>query len=238
MPTHDLAYDHEGEPYRSTCTWSGGDDPRPLLLMVPNFLGPTADNLAVASAIVGERYVVCLADVYGAAVRPTDRDGARAVMAGFKDADGKARLRARTRAALDAAIAAPTVVPIDRARVACIGFCFGGGAVLELARDGVELPVVSFHGTLTTPTPAGPGAIRAPLLVCHGSADSVVPQEQVAAFVDEMHAAEVTDWQLVQYGGVGHGFSSQRAAPGERPQVGDRAFAAMDAFLDERFAAA
>ena len=44
---------------------------------------------------------------------------------------------------------------VDPERIAAIGYCFGGGVVLHMARLGVDLKgVASFHGSLATTKPA------------------------------------------------------------------------------------
>ena len=88
-----------------------------------------------------------------------------------------------------------------------IGFCMGGQAVLELARDGADLlAVTSFHGLLETQRPAEPGAVTARMLVCHGDRDPLVPREQVRTFMEEMDHAGA-DWHLHIYAGAVHGFT-------------------------------
>ena len=80
-------------------------------------------------------------------------------------------------AALDELRKQPSV---DPARVAAIGYCFGGTAALELARTGADLAgVVSFHGGLDSPTPADARTIKAKVLVLHGADDPFVPQAEV-----------------------------------------------------------
>ena len=76
------------------------------------------------------------------------------------------------------------------------------------------------------------------MLVLDGAADPLVPREQLPAFAAEMSAAGV-DWQLLSYGGAVHSFTDPDA---KRPGVAEynarvarRAFAAMDALLDEVF---
>jgi len=108
-------------------------------------------------------------------------------------------------AALDTLKAQPNV---DSKRLAAIGYCFGGTAVLELARSGATLAgVVSFHGGLDTPNPTDARNIKAKVLALHGADDPFVPPEQVQAFEDEMRQAGV-DWQLIAYGGAVHGFTN------------------------------
>src|SRR5437879_12102859 len=94
---------------------------------------------------------------------------------------------ARFNAALDLLKRDPHV---DPARIAAIGYCFGGGVVLGMARSGADLAaVVSFYGSLGTKTPAEPGKVKARVLVLAGGADPFVPPEQVGAFRKEMHPA-------------------------------------------------
>ncbi|MBR7834719.1 dienelactone hydrolase family protein [Actinospica durhamensis] len=104
-------------------------------------------------------------------------------------------------------------------RFAAVGFCFGGMAALTLARAGLELTAaVSLHGSLATVRPAEAGGVRARLLVCHGARDPHVPMADVAAFSEEMIAADA-DWRLVVYGRAVHGFTHRDAVPGAPGQI-------------------
>src|SRR5207245_10086766 len=95
--------------------------------------------------------------------------------------------------------------------IAAIGYCFGGGCALELARSGADLAaVVSFHGNLDTPNPDDAKQIKAKVLVCHGGDDPFVKPEQVTAFEDEMRQ-ETVDWQVHVYGGAVHSFTNPEA---------------------------
>ena len=95
--------------------------------------------------------------------------------------------------------------------ISAIGYCFGGGVVLHMARFGMDLDgVVSFHGNLATKTPAKRGTVKAKLLVLHGADDPLVPPEQVAAFKREMDAAEV-DYTFIAYPGAKHAFTDEAA---------------------------
>jgi dienelactone hydrolase len=115
-------------------------------------------------------------------------------------------LRARTGAAFDVLRAHPGV---DPARLAAIGFCFGGTAVIELARSGAALEaVVGFHAGLTSASAKDDRAIRAKLLLCLGAEDPAVTAEQRATFAADMTEAGV-DWEIDLYGGVGHSFTNE-----------------------------
>jgi len=100
---------------------------------------------------------------------------------------------------------------VDRKHVAAIGYCFGGGVVLHMARAGVDLSgVVSFHGSLDAPVPAKPGAVKAKVLVCHGADDQFISQEQIDKFKDEMKTAKV-DFRFISYPGAKHSFTNPDA---------------------------
>jgi dienelactone hydrolase len=144
--------------------------------------------------------------------------------------------RRRIRQAIAALVSLPEAEGLP---LAAIGFCMGGGAVLELAREGAPLEtVVSFHGLLGTDLPAEPGSVTARILVCHGDADPLVPRSQVVSFWEEMDHAGA-NWHFHSYGGVMHGFTNPGAAL--NPAVGydasaDRqSWAAMFELFDEVF---
>jgi dienelactone hydrolase len=100
---------------------------------------------------------------------------------------------------------------IDQKKLAAIGFCFGGGNVLELARAGTDLKaVVTFHGDLTTSTIDGPGKIKSRILVLHGADDPLVPKAHRDKFEDEMKTAKA-DYQLVAFGNTVHSFTDPTA---------------------------
>ena len=117
-------------------------------------------------------------------------------------------LRRRMRASFDALA---SVAGVDQKRLAAIGYCFGGMSVLELARSGAPAAgVVSFHGLLKTARPATAGEVKAKILVCTGSADPLVPAEQVVEFETEM--VESRDRLAGNlWGGAKHAFTNTAA---------------------------
>ena len=100
----------------------------------------------------------------------------------------------------------------DPARIAAIGYCFGGGVVLNMAMDGLDLKgVVSFHGSVAPPVQElQPGQVKAKILVCHGTADQFVTPEQMAAFKQALDKAGA-DYQVLTYEGAKHGFTNPDA---------------------------
>ena len=234
-----VPYEIDGEAFEGVLLYDDSvTTPRPGLLAIPNWMGVNDDTVAKAARAAGSRYVVFLADMYGKAVRPSNADEARAAATSVR-AD-RALMRRRAQAAVEVLKAQGDEVALDTRKLGAIGFCFGGGAVLELARSGAPLQgFVSFHGNLDTPNPADAKNIQAPVLVLHGADDPAVPQAQVDGFVAEMKAAGV-DWQLVSYGGAVHSFTDPKAnVPGRNqyhPVVAARAFKVMNDLFDEVFA--
>lgn len=100
---------------------------------------------------------------------------------------------------------------VDTGKIAAIGYCFGGGIVLNMARQGADLKgVASFHGSFTAVKPAQPGGIKAKILVLHGADDKFVTEEQITAFRQEMKAAGA-DMNFISYPGAIHSFTNPDA---------------------------
>lgn len=100
---------------------------------------------------------------------------------------------------------------VDATRTAAIGYCFGGGVVLHMARAGVDLKgVASFHGSYGTQAPAEKDKVKAAVLVCHGAEDKFATVEQVEGFKKEMQNAGV-DFQFLTYEGAQHSFTNPEA---------------------------
>lgn len=236
MVVKTVDYEIDGEAYQGMLVYDDAStEQRPGILMVPNWMGVTENAAKKAWRAGGSDYVVFVADLYGRDTRPANTDEA-GIAAGAVKGD-RALMRKRVNAALDVFKSKAQEVPLDTSRIGAIGFCFGGTSVLELARSGTEVQgVVSFHGNLDTPNVEDARQIRSPVLVLHGAIDPYVPDEQVAAFQDEMRAADV-DWQLISYGGAVHSFTDPTAnARGQaeyHPQVAERAFGAMRQFFNE-----
>ncbi len=179
---------------------------RPGVVIVHQWRGLTENEKMRARMLAELGYVALAVDVYGKGVRPaTSEEASRE--AGKYYADTKL-LRERLQAGLQTLLANKRV---DAKRVAAIGYCFGGSAVLELARAGAPLAgVVSFHGGLKTSNPADAANIKGKVLVCHGAEDSYVPMADVQAFMEEMKAANV-DYQFIAYSGAVHSFTQKEA---------------------------
>jgi dienelactone hydrolase len=178
---------------------------RPLLLVAPNWLGVTDDAVKRAATMAGGKYVAFVADMFGGG-KIANGPPEAAPLANALRADAPERRR-RIVAALDTLRAESDKRGIgDLKRQAAVGFCFGGGNVLELARAGADLQaVICLHGDLLTPLPAKRRDIKAAICVAHGSADPVVPKKDRDIFEAEMEACGAK-WQMLVFGGLLHSF--------------------------------
>ncbi len=215
-----------------------GGQPRPGVLVFPEAsgLGENAKSRAERLAALG--YVALACDLYGEGKLYDDLETIMGLIGPLR-ADPE-RVRARARAALEALLARPEV---DSARIAAIGYCFGGTMALELARGGAEIVgAVGFHSGLSTVAPQDAKNIRGKVLVCIGADDPGVDAGERAAFEGEMRAGKV-DWQMNIYGGVVHSFTNPAADAMGRPEflrydvkADARSWSEMRAFFDEIFA--
>lgn len=180
---------------------------KPCVLVGHDWTGRRDYACAAAERMADLGYVGFAADVYGKGVfgKEGDAEGNTALMMPF--VEDRALLRRRMQAALTAARA---LSQVDESNVGAIGYCFGGMAVLELARSGADVKgVASVHGLLGQGSEPGQ-QIRASVLCLHGHDDPMVSPEQVLAFESEMSDAGV-DWQVHVYGGTQHAFTNPAA---------------------------
>jgi len=176
---------------------------RPGILIVHEWKGLNDYAKRRADMLAQLGYVAFAADIYGKGVRPQTFADAGAISSKFKA--NRPLLRARVNAGLDVL---KSQTNVDASQLAAIGYCFGGTAVLELARSGADIKgIVSFHGGLSSPTPVDARNIKAKILVLHGTADPFVKSDEVAAFEKEMTDAKV-NYRLIKYPGAMHGFTN------------------------------
>jgi dienelactone hydrolase len=179
---------------------------RPGLLVVHEWWGHNEYARTRARMLAGMGYTALAVDMYG--------DGKQA---GHPEEAGKFAAevsknfeagKARFIAAMEFLKQQPSV---DPSRIAAIGYCFGGGVVLNMARQGLDLKgVASFHGSLPPVRPAQPGGIKAKILVLNGADDKMVTAEQIEAFKQEMKDAGA-DYQFISYPGARHSFTNPEA---------------------------
>ena len=179
---------------------------RPGILVVHEWWGLNDYARKRARMLAALGYTALAVDMYGEGKQATHPDDA----AKFSSELMKNFATAKTRfmAAMEFLKKQPSV---DPEQIAAIGYCFGGGIVLNMARQGVDLKgVVSFHGGLVAVKPAEPGAVKAKILVLQGGADKFATPEQIAAFKKEMKAAGA-DFRFIVYPGAMHSFTNPKA---------------------------
>lgn len=210
--------------------------PRPGVLIIHQWKGLTGYEKKRADMLAQLGYTAFALDIYGKGIRPKSTQEASAQAGKYRN--NRPLLRARAQAGL---AVLQKQAQTDPKRLAAIGYCFGGTAVIELARSGADIAgAVSFHGGLDSPRPEDGKNIRCKVLALHGADDPHVSAENLAAFESEMRQAKV-DWQLVKYGGAVHSFTDWTA--GNDPKSGSaynekadhRSWAAMQQFFAEIF---
>lgn len=208
---------------------------RPGVLVTHDWMGITDRTKANADRLGELGYVAFAADVYGKGIRPQSAEEAGKLATLYKS--DRKLFRQRMTAALNEL---KKQTQVDKARMAAIGYCFGGTGVVELARTGAPLKaVVSFHGGLDSLDPALGANIKAAILALHGADDPFVKASDLAAFEEEMRKNKV-DWQLVKYGGAVHSFTDKTAGTDNskgaayNESADRRSWATMKQFFSER----
>ncbi len=140
---------------------------RPGVIVVHEWWGHNEYARQRAKMLAEMGYVALAVDMYGdgkKAEHPQDAGKfASETMKNFKGA------KARFEKAVETLKNNPNV---DASHIAAIGYCFGGGVVLNMARQGIDMKaVVSFHGSLGAAEPAKEGVVKSRVLVCNGAAD-------------------------------------------------------------------
>lgn len=182
------------------------DGKRPGVLVVHEWWGQNEYARKRARMLAELGYTALAVDMYGDGKQANHPEDAAKFSAELKN--NLPEMTARFGAAMKLLRLHPTVEPKN---MAAIGYCFGGGVVLEMARRGFNLrAVASFHGNLDTERPTRKGMIKAKLLVANGAADPFTKPEQIAAFKQEMDAAEV-DYRFINYPGAKHSFTNPAA---------------------------
>lgn len=190
--------EYEGYYARNTAL---GDN-QPVVVIVHDWDGLGEYEKRRSRMLAEQGYAAFAIDLYGAGVRPQETAEKKA-QSGALYGD-REEMRARLRGGL-AQLSRLDGVDPDRAVI--IGYCFGGSAVLELARSGHRLDgFVAFHGGLGTPDGQDYKNVPSPVLILHGSNDSVAPMSEVAELSGRMDQDGAT-YSMEIYGGARHAFT-------------------------------
>lgn len=203
----EVTYEVEGKPFKGYIAYTPSvTAPRPGVLVVHEWWGHNEYARQRARQLAAMGYTALALDMYGEGKQAQHPDEAQGFSkAVFADLDAAER---RFRAAYDVLAAHQST---DPQAISAIGYCFGGGIVLNMARRGVDLDgVASFHGSLAAATPAQAGTVKAKVLVLTGEKDPMVPPEQVEAFRKEMAQAQVST-EIHTYPDAVHAFTNPNA---------------------------
>jgi len=213
--TREITYIQKGTKLQGFLAWDqNAGNKRPGVLVVHEWWGHDEHARTQAKRLAESGYVALALDMYGDGKHADHPEDAQKFAAeATKD---PAVAAARFNAAKGLLMAESHV---DPARIAAIGYCFGGGVVLNMARAGADLKaVVSFHGALETDTPAERGKVKAPILVLTGADDPFNPPDVVEKFRKEMTDAGA-NFRIVSYPGVKHSFTNPQAETHGMPQL-------------------
>ena len=171
------------------------------MLLVHDWDGLTDYEVKRAQMLAQLGYGVFAVDLFGTGIRPTaTADKKRLTAQLYSD-------RTRMRALLQGGLEEARKQGGNIANSVAMGYCFGGSAVLEWARAGVDLKgFVSFHGGLETPVGQDYRAVKGDLLVLHGTADASVSMAQFAALAETLEQ-QGRRHEMITYSGAPHAFT-------------------------------
>ena len=192
-------YTIDGQPYEGY--YVSPSERAPFVMLIHDWDGLTDYEVKRADMLAELGYTVFAIDLFGAGVRPTEvKDKRQHTGELYKDRE---KMRALLYGALDEAKRRGA----DPKNAVVMGYCFGGAAVLEMARSGADVKgFATFHGGLKTPEGQDYSNTRGQILVMHGTADTAITMDQFAALANELEAAGVPH-EMISYGGAPHAFT-------------------------------
>ena len=194
-----VTYQVNGQSYEGY--YISSSDRSPFVLLIHDWDGLTDYEIKRAHMLAELGYAVFALDLFGAGVRPTEvKDKRQHTGELYKNRE---KMRALMKGALDAAKSKGA----DIKNAVVFGYCFGGAAVLELARSGADLKgFATFHGGLKTPQGQNYSQTRGKILIMHGSADTAITMDQFTDLAKELESAGVAH-EMITYGGAQHAFT-------------------------------
>ena len=196
----EVVYEVDGQPYAGYYAAPAGDA-LGLVIIIHDWDGLDSYEEQRADMLAEAGYAAFAVDLFGQGNRPESTEARRAETS--KLYEDREAMRARIQGGMAAAreqADLPAVV---------MGYCFGGAAVLELARSGEGENVAgfaTFHGGLTTPEGQSYEGVEAPILIMHGGADSSVTMDDVAMLSRELEGSG-TPYEIQVYSGAPHAFT-------------------------------
>jgi len=207
VKTRPIAYKHGNLQLEGHLAWDDAvSGPRPGVLVVHEWWGLDAYARRRAEQLAGLGYVAFAVDMYGKGKLAKHPNEASSFAAEVRN--NVAAWQERAKLGLEILKSQPQCDPKN---LAAIGYCFGGSTALQLAYSGADLKaVVTFHAALPAPAPGEAAVIKPKILVCHGAADTFIPDDAIGKFRKALDDAKV-DWTMVYYSGARHSFTVPEA---------------------------
>lgn len=207
LQTEEIDYQVDGQDFVGYLAYDDDfEGKRPGILLVHEWWGHNDYVRKRAEMLAEQGYTAFALDMYGSGKTADHPEQAQQFMQAVMNNMDAAEQRFT--AALELLREHKTVAP---GQTAAMGWCFGGGVVLHMARAGADLDgVVSYHGMLATENPADAGDIEAKIRVFTGGSDPMVPKKQVKEFKQEMRSAGA-DFKVVSYPEAKHSFTNPDA---------------------------
>jgi len=199
--------EHDGTALEGLVARPAGEGPFPTVMVMHSANGQRHQVKGTIEKLAALGYLAIATDMYGPEVQNGAPEASHQAYMYFID-DGMKHVRSRSLAWFEAVRAHPDV---DPARIAAIGYCFGGHCVLELARAGADLQaVVSYHGTLKTHARAAPGAVKAEVVAYCGAHDPFATVAEIDDLRGELTEARAR-YQITVFGEAAHSFTDPDA---------------------------
>lgn len=194
-----VTYEINGQPYEGY--YVNPPQSKGLVLLIHDWDGLTDYEIKRSDMLAAMGYSVFAADLFGKGIRPTKvRDKRQHTGELYKD-------RQKMRELMEGALRIATEQGANAKNTVAMGYCFGGAAVLELARSGADVKgFASFHGGLTTPEGQNYAMTHGKIMVYHGTADANITMEQFATLATELEQNNVAH-EMVTYSGAPHAFT-------------------------------
>jgi dienelactone hydrolase len=207
VKTKTVSYEVKGETMKGFLAYDDqNQDPRPGILVVHEWWGLNDYTRRRARMLAEMGYVAFALDMYGAGKNTSHPKEASAFA---KQAMSNMTVAKQRFMAARNLLAKHELTSANQ--IAAIGYCFGGGVVLQAARSGIPLQsVVSFHGSLASDQRAEPDSVKARVLVLHGEKDPMITDQHIADLAAEMALAAPV-FEFVSYPDATHGFTNPAA---------------------------
>lgn len=194
-----ITYEVDGQAYEGY--YVNPNQSKGMVLLIHDWDGLTDYEIKRSDMLADLGYSVFAADLFGKGVRPTEvKDKRQHTGELYQD-------RQKMRTLMNAALKVAYEKGASASHTMAMGYCFGGAAVLELARSGADLKgFASFHGGLKTPPGQDYANANGKVMVYHGTADAHITMQEFADLANELEQHEVPH-EMITYSGAPHAFT-------------------------------